>query len=758
MDSAAPYQARFVETDGEHAHTNRLIDATSPYLLQHAHNPVDWYPWGEEAFAAARAADKPIFLSVGYSTCYWCHVMERESFENEDVAAVMNEHFVCIKVDREERPDVDDLYMTAVQMFSNGHGGWPMSVFLEPDSLRPFFAGTYFPPQDAHGRPGFTTLLGRIAEMWGTQRDVLLEQAGRAAGAIADELRAAAEPVAVGQEEVDNARDRLLSTYDSALGGFGSAPKFPQPGQLRFLMESAWDDESARAAVLHTLDAMSLGGMYDQIGGGFHRYSTDAKWLVPHFEKMLYDNGQLAELYARAFEATGDQWYERVLRQTLDYVLREMTDGSGRFYSAQDAEVDASEGASYVWTDEAFTRALETGHLAGETGFARRVYAIDGGPNFRDPHDPSANPVNVLFLPAKPDADQYVRIDAINRALLGVRNRRKQPMTDDKTLTGWNGLMIAGMAEGGRVLEEPRYLDAAARAADFILDELRDPATGLQRTWRAGRPNIPAFLEDYAFFIHGLLRLHAATGEERWLTAARELVDEARQLFANPSGPGWYDSRPGQTDLFVRIRSRYDGATPAANSQMVLDLLGLHDATGEEGYLREAASTLGSLSSRIQQFPTAATVALCGLHRIAQDFPAWLPDGDGLTVDAKRPVTIAVDAPLITLEEGSGRLEVTLQIAEGFHVNAHDPRAEGLVGIEIVGVGETRVDAQYPTGELLEVAFADTAVLVHEGTLAIPVTVRTADPASARLVIRWQACNDRICLAPVEEVLPVVFR
>jgi uncharacterized protein YyaL (SSP411 family) len=623
MDSPAPYEPRFVDTGGEHAHTNRLVDATSPYLLQHAHNPVHWFAWEEEAFLAARAADKPIFLSVGYSTCYWCHVMERESFENETVAAVMNEHFVCIKVDREERPDVDDLYMTAVQMFSNGHGGWPMSVFLEPNSLEPFFAGTYFPPRDAHGRIGFVTLLQRIGQMWKDGRAELLDQASRAADAIKAELGTTAAALIPGGEDVERGRTQLLSTYDATLGGFGGAPKFPQPGQLQFLMETAWEDDSARAAALHTLDAMSMGGMYDQIGGGFHRYSTDAKWLVPHFEKMLYDNGQLAEVYARAFELTRESWYERVLRQTLDWTLREMTDDSGRFLTAQDAEVDASEGASYVWTRDALA-----GALAGseDAVFAQTLYGLDAGTNFRDPHDPSADPVNVLFLARRPDPGDFDRIDNINRALLGVRNTRKQPMTDDKTLTSWNGLMIAGMAEGARVLDEPGYLEAATRAAEFVLNTMRGASGQLMRSSREGQVAIGAFLEDYAFLVHGLLKLHKATDENAWFVAASGLMDEAQELFRDPEGKGWFDSRPEQEDLFARTRSRYDGAIPGASSQMALNFIELYDATGEARYLDEAVSTLSALGQRIRQFPTSAMVALRAVDRIARDYPERMKD------------------------------------------------------------------------------------------------------------------------------------
>jgi uncharacterized protein YyaL (SSP411 family) len=750
-----------VEVGGDQPHTNRLVHAVSPYLLQHAQNPVDWYPWGEEALEAARTQERPIFLSVGYSTCYWCHVMEREAFEKQDIARLLNEHFVCIKVDREERPDVDELYMTAVQLFSNGHGGWPMSVFLEPVTLRPFFAGTYFPPADAHGRPGFGTLLQRIATAWTDEREALLTQADRAGKAISGELRVAAAPVDLGGDLVEKARAQLLSSYDSALGGFGTAPKFPQPGQLHLLLATAWEDETARSALLHTVDAMARGGMYDQVSGGFHRYSTDARWLVPHFEKMLYDNGQLAEVHALVVEKTGDPWFVRILRQTLNYVLREMTSAEGRFYSAQDAEVDASEGASYVWRREDFEVALRDAGLAEELDFATQLYGLQGGPNFRDPHDPGATPVNVLFLSRRPAAEDFDRIDRINEALLAARNERKQPITDDKTLAGWNGLMIAGLAEGGRVLDDSLYVEAAATAARFCLENLRDQKGGLLRSWRNGRAAIPAFLEDHAYLAHGLFRLHAATGDSSWLDEALRLLDDARRHFADPEGGGFYDARANQEDLFVRVRSRYDGATPSANSQMLLNLLAAHEATGDELHLREATETLSSMSRRIAEHPTSAMVALRGLDQIAREHPSYLPQSAGSPAPSSSPVTVSVEPDLLDLRTGPADFEVRIQIAEGFHLNAHEPGDAGLSNLELVAVGGgIGIEVDYPPGAPLQTTFSDGEIQVHEGELRLRGVARVAATGSpgGQLVLKWQACDESVCLAPEEEVLPVVLR
>ena len=765
-DSNRPsnYQPRFVDAGGDHAHTNRLINETSPYLLQHAHNPVDWYPWGPDAFAAAREQDKPIFLSVGYSTCYWCHVMERESFENETVAALMNEHFICIKVDREERPDIDDIYMTAVRLFSQGHGGWPMTVFLEPDQLKPFFGGTYFPPEDRGGRPGLMTLITRVAEIWSGQRNSLLEHADQAAEAIVSELGQSSTPVGLDESVVSTAITQLMSSYDAKFGGFGQAPKFPQSDRIQLLMTAGWEDQGVREACLHTLDAMAMGGMYDQVGGGFHRYSTDSKWLVPHFEKMLYDNGLLASTYAEAFSRTGDPWYSEILRETLDYVLREMTAPSGRFFSAQDAEVASKEGASYVWTPDQFAEVVE-----GDLEFALGLYGLDGGPNFQDPHHPDEAPTNILFLDAKPAAlaaeqnlskeDFDTRVRTLNAALLAVRNGREQPITDDKTLSGWNGLMIAGMADGGRVLDEDRYVEAAGRAADFILENMMTPGGQLLRSYRGEESRIPAFLEDYAFVISGLLALHRATGEDRWLLTARELLDTARQNFWDGEHGGYFDTLPGQGDLFVRAKARYDGATPSGNSQMLANLLAVHEATAEARYLNDASAALGELSQALRRAPTSAVVASVALHRMLEDHPEFVPRGQD-SGGSTNPVRVTVSPEVVDLSAGTVELTIRLHIAEGFHVNAHEPGDPDLRGLEVRLVGKgAEVKVDYPAGDPFSAPIFDTEIRVHSDVAEIPVRVRTTGTTEGRLrlMLSYQVCNDRVCLAPVDEVLPVVF-
>jgi uncharacterized protein YyaL (SSP411 family) len=762
-------------------HTNRLASETSPYLLQHAHNPVDWWPWGPAAFEAARAQDKPIFLSIGYSTCYWCHVMERESFENEDIAALMNANFICIKVDREERPDVDDIYMTATQLMT-GSGGWPMSVFLEPQSLKPIVAGTYFPPEDRYGRPGFPRVLQQIAGALKSQRQAALQQADQVAAAVKDHFTQPAQAAALNEQHVTTATAQLMARYDRRDGGFagagGRGPKFPMPATLDFLIGAAWNDPSVRSAVLHTLDRMAIGGMYDQIGGGFHRYSTDEKWLVPHFEKMLYDNGQLASTYARAFELTGDEFYAEIVRETLDYVLREMTDapggggGGGAFWSAQDAEVHAREGANFVWTASEVRDALHAAGLDDDVAFASKVYGLDRGPNFQDPHHPDEPPRNVIFLPDRPDAlapsmeltvdDVRARLDRVNAALLEVRNRRDQPGTDDKILTSWNGLMIAGMADGARVLHEPRFAESARRAATFILANMRTADGGLLRSHRAGEARIDAFLEDYALFIHGLLALHRATNEQEWLRHAEELAVVARARFWDAASGGYFDTLEGQSDLFVRVKSAHDGALPCGNSVMLLNLLDLHEATKNSTYLDEAMATLRSLSSVIAQQPTGPIVAMLGLKRIVEHYPERLAELSEAKVQASppAPVQVELDAPEIRLARGKTvPVNLTLRIGKGYHINSHEPGMEFLVPlkVELIDGQGVQMTVEYPPGDDFRGAFAEGAIKVHAGEAIVPLRFEQVEPiASApRIAVTWQACTDKACLAPVTTVLPV---
>ncbi|MBI2000533.1 MAG: DUF255 domain-containing protein, partial [candidate division NC10 bacterium] len=545
-------------------HVNRLIHETSPYLLQHAHNPVDWYPWGDEALARAKAENKPILLSIGYSACHWCHVMERESFESEEIADLMNRHFVTIKVDREERPDLDDIYMTATLALNQGQGGWPMTVFLTPDQ-RPFFAGTYFPPTDRFGRPGFATLLARIAALWEEQRESLQQQAERLTAYLTEQARPAPD-ANVGEAEIRAAVAQLAQTFDKTYGGFGPAPKFPPSTALSLLLRShrRTGDAQALSMVRKTLEAMAQGGMYDHIGGGFSRYSTDERWLVPHFEKMLYDNAQLTKVYLEGFQATGDAFFARIAREILDYILREMTGPEGGFSSATDADSEGEEGKFFVWTP----REVEAILGPEEGAWFCAAYDITEEGNWEGksiPNTPRSLPrvasrlgIGVLQLQRC--------IEAGRAKLYEVRQRRIPPGLDDKVLTAWNGMMIGAMAEGHRVLGDPRYLAGAARAADFLLTTLRRPDGGLFRTSRAGKAHLPGYLEDYAFLAEGLVDLYEAGGDARYLREAERLAERILADFGDEAGGGFFDTAAAHEALILRHREGADGAIPSANA------------------------------------------------------------------------------------------------------------------------------------------------------------------------------------------------
>jgi len=555
--------------------TNRLARETSPYLLQHAHNPVDWYPWSEEAFAQARAEDRPILLSVGYSACHWCHVMERESFEDPAIAGVMNEHFVNVKVDREERPDVDHIYMEAVQSLT-GRGGWPMTVFLTPDGT-PFYGGTYFPPVDRHGLPGFPRLLEAIAEAWKGRRGEVLEAGRKISEHLgqAERLRGAASLLT--GDVLSSAFQSLSAQFDDAEGGLQGAPKFPQPMIWEFVLRM-WKrtgNPRARQMVTTTLTRMARSGMYDQLGGGFARYSVDDHWLVPHFEKMLYDNAQLASLYLGGWLAFGDPEYRRICEETLDYVLREMADPAGGFYSAQDADSEGHEGKFFVWTADEI-RAL----LGPTAAAALRYWGVEQGPNFEGK--------NILFVAGEPDPD---RMADARRRLFEARGRRVHPGRDDKVLASWNGLACRAFAEAGRALERPDYVAAAVRNADFMLSSMCRESR-LLRTWKGGQARLNGYLEDHAMVTLALLAVYEATFQRRWLDEARTLADAMLSLFWDQTLEGFYDTGVDHEPLIVRPRNLYDNAVPCGSSVGVEALLRLALLTGESRYETIALTAL----------------------------------------------------------------------------------------------------------------------------------------------------------------------
>jgi uncharacterized protein len=594
--------------------TNRLAGSTSPYLLQHAHNPVDWHPWGPEALNLARTLDRPILLSIGYSACHWCHVMAHESFENEAIAAVMNAHFVNVKVDREERPDLDDIYMGATMAMNHGQGGWPMTVFLTPDQ-RPFFAGTYFPPEDRHGRPGFPAILKRIAELWRDNRAALERLGGELAAHLADLSRPA--PGAI---EVDAIRRRLVdqlgATFDAAWGGFGRAPKFPPSTLIRVLLRAhrADGDQHALLMARRTLDGMARGGMYDQIGGGFCRYATDEQWLVPHFEKMLYDNALLVRAYLEGFQATGDPLYRSVATEVLDYVLREMTAPEGGFWSATDADSEGVEGKFFVWT-AAEVRAV----LGAEAApVAMAWFDISEGGNWEGHSIPrTPRPMAELALRFGLSEDEArSRIAAARAALYEARRRRVPPALDDKVLTAWNGLMIGAMAEGARVLGDARYLAAAEAAADFCLARLRAPDGRLLRSWRGGTAHLAAYLDDYACLGDGLLDVYEAGGNARFIDAARELAQRIVSEFAAEDG-GFFSTANGHEALLVRHREGHDGAVPSANAvaaQLLARLAAHLDRDDFRHTARAAIEAWGAAATREPRAFAQSLLVLEFLH------------------------------------------------------------------------------------------------------------------------------------------------
>jgi uncharacterized protein YyaL (SSP411 family) len=607
--------------DKKPMHTNRLINEKSPYLLQHAHNPVDWYPWGPEAFEKARKENKPIFLSIGYSTCHWCHVMERESFENEEIAAVMNKYFVPIKVDREERPDVDSIYMNFVQATTGG-GGWPMSVWLTPDR-KPFVGGTYFPPDDRYGRAGFKRLLERIGEAWKADQNQIVDSSVN----VIEQLQKAAEiaPAKLGAGPDKDALNTgffvFRRTFDSRRGGFGDAPKFPRPVVHNFLLRywARSKNQEALDMVLTTLREMAKGGMNDQLGGGFHRYSVDGRWFVPHFEKMLYDQAQLVTSYVEAFQITGEEQYATVARRTVDYVLRDMRDREGGFYSAEDADSvidrakpeEKGEGAFYVWKQS------EIESIVGEPAakwLGYRYGVEDRGNVHEDPHHEFTGR-NILYQAHTPEetARHFERpLEEVQaailqgeRKLLEARAQRVRPHLDDKVLTAWNGLMISALAKAGATLREPRYLDAARRAADFVLARMYDPKIGLLlRRYRAGEAAIPGFLDDYAFFTQALLDLYEADFHLPYLETAIRLAESMRTRFEDATGGAFYGNAPDPA-LVMRMKNDYDGAEPAGNSIATLVLLRLAQITDRQDFRASAEKTLAAFASRIMAAPVA---------------------------------------------------------------------------------------------------------------------------------------------------------
>ncbi len=749
---------------------NRLASAISPYLLQHAENPVDWWPWCEEAFEKARREDKPVFLSVGYSSCHWCHVMERESFESEEVARILNEGFVSIKVDREERPDVDDVYMRVTQMMT-GQGGWPMTVFMTPDR-RPFFAGTYFPGEPRYGMPSFKRVLEEVLRAWRARREEVERSATEIARAVAQSAEgggaaaaAAAPPpgVTIDASLVRAAAAAHERRFDEAHGGFGGAPKFPPHHALRlFVAERERAGPRAFRMAIFTLERMAAGGMYDQIGGGFHRYSVTEDWLVPHFEKMLYDNGMLARAYASAFEATGRAEFRRVAEGIFGWVAREMTSPEGGFYSALDADSEGVEGKYYVWTPAEVEAALGA-ELARAFCAA---YDITEEGNWEGKSIPR--------LRAPPPDDP--RIEEARARLLAARAQRVPPARDDKVIVAWNGLMIGGYARGYAAFGDERYRAAAERAATFILENMRAPGGGgrLLRIWRRGRADVPAFLEDYVLFGDGLLDLYDATGERRWLETAREIADRAIEDFADRARGGFFATSDLHERLLFREKDPFDGATPAPNGVAARLLARLARAGAGERYAREADRTIRAFAGALARGAIAMLTLLEAIAIRGEVGPAEVA-----APEPEAPVAVAVElcgaGPLRPGEEAE--VAVRIRIAPGFHVSARRAEEAGAAA-EAAGAAEgaapapLRVEpldsavpvvwgaAVYPGAREWPAPFAKRSLFAYEGEIEVRLPLRVAPGARAgkgalRVAVEWQACDERRCLAPARRELEV---
>jgi uncharacterized protein YyaL (SSP411 family) len=805
--------------EGAKGAPNRLSKESSPYLLAHARNPVDWYPWGPEALERARKEDKLIFLSIGYSSCHWCHVMEKRVFSDPEIARFMNENFVNIKVDREERPDVDDIYMTALTLYyeligSQQSGGWPLSMFLMPDG-RPIGGGTYFAPDDEEGRTGFPTMMRKVLESWRDNR----RQMERNADILTQAVRAASRPRTVlnppeiTRELVPRVVDHLKASYDADYGGFGYSasnperPKFPVPAKLGLLQYESVRHENAQAGKMlyHTLDRMASGGIYDHVGGGFHRYSTDRYWHVPHFEKMLYDNAQLADVYVEAYRHSGESFYRTVAEGIFEFVRRDLSSPQGAFYSSLDADSDGGEGRFYVWTDAQLAETLNPDEVAA----CRVVYGTDQPPAFEAGHVLAmARSIDDAARELKTSTGELERhLANISRKLLAARQKRTVPARDDKILTCWNGQMIRALARAGVVLKKPEYTQLAANAAEFILSTMRDEKGRLYRSYSGGRAQISAYLDDYAFLIDGLLALHLATGDEKWGNAARRLVDQQLQLFWDETGKGFYLTSNNHETLLARTKSGYDSVIPSGNSVSVRNLLRLASVTRETEYRDRARECLevftplfedskgGMAYMALAVSEYLDTAETSGAVKASPRGPRLgiAPDAEILQAGADEPrspssaIQVAAaqgpaksntkKAPeyitgkaLLSVDKlppgGTCKVLVQLQIAEGWHIHANpagDPEfdmATELLFASELGTELTKV--RYPAGKktpregegMPQSLYVGQANLL--GVLEVP-----ADAAGREEVltiqVSYQACNDTRCLPPkkLELKLPV---
>ena len=768
---------------------NRLAGETSPYLLLHAHNPVDWFPWGPEAFEKARDENKPIFLSIGYSSCYWCHVMERLVFENEDIAKAMNEKFVCIKVDREERPDIDDIYMTALLVYlqatgSEQGGGWPLSMFLTPEG-KPIAGGTYFPPEPKPGLPSFPNVLKQVDQIWTSNEDGVRQSADT----MAANVRRVMQPPLIlkktelKRELVTQTVTAIEETFDQKHGGVDfsanapDSPKFPVPVKLSVLQYAAArdDNEQAGQIVQQTLEAIVRGGIHDHLGGGFHRYSTDRQWHVPHFEKMLYDQAQLADVLLEAYRTTGQDQFRRAAEGTYDFVLRELTDPAGGFYSALDAETDGVEGQRYVWTKQE----IETALGEDDAKLFAKVYGLNQPQTFEHGyvlHQPQ--PLSQIadeLGTTMPELER--RLAPMRKKLLAVRDQRPALLKDDKVLTSWNGLMIRSLAHAGKRLGRADYRTAAEKAALFVLSNMRDEDGRLQRTYRDGQSQLNAYLDDYAFMIEGLLALYETTKDQKWLRAARRLTDQQIELFQDEDGAGFYFTPHHHEELLARTKNANDAVLPSGNSVSIRNLLRLSSLTDTPKYQEAAEKTLQLFASQLADRPrgmanmalalgeyldnpdfAAARTETPNIHDQRKNQNAILQVAAETSADQRKEiVTAQAYLNVDKLPAGSTcEIVVFVDIKPGWHINQNPAVPKNLIPTKFTiksDHGITVENLRYPDGEPLAIPGFDESALVYEGSIVIRGTIRIPQDINVttdemHLAVRYQPCNDKTCLAP----------
>ena len=748
------YQPRteHLAEDGSPHYVNRLILQESPYLLQHAHNPINWYAWGDEAFQAARDSGKPVFLSIGYATCHWCHVMERESFESIAVAEFLNEYFIAIKVDREQHPDVDATYMTAVQMMTGG-GGWPLSNWLTGDG-KPFYGGTYYPAD------GFLQILRQIQSAWSERRQEVIEQADKVARALHEVNSVKATAATVADAQIEATVASLMSGYDDLQGGFGAAPKFPRESSLLLLLEHArrTGNQVTSQAVDFTLQRIASGGIHDQIGGGFHRYAVDPDWLVPHFEKMLYNQAYLARAYLQAWELTREPEHRRVAERALDYVLREMTTSDGLFYSATDADSDGAEGRFFVWTPEQIRSVLSD----SDADFAIAVWRMTDEGNFEGSNilNLEAPPESVATALDLPLPEFLQRLETISAQLLQARNQRVPPLRDDKVITAWNGMMIQALAEASITLQKPVYLQAALRATERLLQVHRLDDGRLWRTSYRGKSSVLARQADYVFFAEALLTLFDATADTRWLDVAEQLVALMNQDFLDPDNGTYFMGVDTAAALPLRPKEFFDNATPGGNSTALRVLVRLWHRTGKDSYHEQAERLIAALAGRLQQSPASFAYFMLAVSELRHGESAAIAYAGRGKVRVQADWSTAateVATEAATAQTGVADLQLQLFIADGWHVNAHEPLQDYLVGTLVEDSnGAPLAGVNYPAPQHRTLGFDRSELALYDGQVklrvpaaAVPVSVEGAPPAlPATVAISLQACNDEVCLAP----------